>query len=221
MPVAVIIPTLNAAWALPETLAALDWGGRVVVADGGSVDGTGDLARAAGAVVVESPRGRGLQLAAGAAAVTEPWLLFLHADTRLGPGWRRVVERFVEEPENAGRAGYFRLRFASDHPAARRVERMAAWRARRLGLPYGDQGLLIERAFYEALGGYRPLPLMEDVDLVRRIRRRRLVELPVEAVTSAIRYERDGWLARPARNLACLSLYFAGVPPRLIRRLYG
>ncbi len=221
MPVAVIIPTLNAASPLPATLAALDGFGSVVVADGGSTDGTRDLARAAGALVLKAPRGRGPQLAAGAAATDAPWLLFLHADTRLGVGWRDAVERFVVEPGNANRAGYFRLRFASEHPAARRVERLAAWRARIIGLPYGDQGLLIARSLYEALGGYRPLPLMEDVDFARRIGRDRLVELPAEAVTSATRYERDGWWARPARNLACLSLYFAGVPPRLIKRMYG
>lgn len=225
MPVAVIIPTLNAAAVLPDTLAVLEGAGRVVVADGGSVDGTADLARAAGALVLDAPRGRGPQLAAGAAAVDEPWLLFLHADTRLAPGWRGAVERLVTDTgadtKNAQRAGYFRLRFASDHPSARRVERLAAWRARRLGLPYGDQGLLIARSFYEALGGYRPLPLMEDVDLARRIGRSRLMELPADAITSASRYERDGWWARPARNLACLSLYFAGVPPRLIKRMYG
>ncbi|MBP2312267.1 TIGR04283 family arsenosugar biosynthesis glycosyltransferase [Azospirillum soli] len=221
MPVAVIIPTLNAAPLLPATLAALDGFGRVVVADGGSADSTRDLARAAGALVVKAPRGRGPQLVAGAAATDAPWLLFLHADTRLGVGWRDAVERFIAKPESTDRAAYFRLRFASEHPSARRIERLAAWRARRLGLPYGDQGLLIARSLYEALGGYRPLPLMEDVDFVRRIGRNRLVELPAEAVTAATRYERDGWWARPARNLACLSLYFAGVPPRLIKRMYG
>jgi hypothetical protein len=98
---------------------------------------------------------------------------------------------------------------------------MAAWRARRLGLPYGDQGLLIGRAFLESLGGYPPLPLMEDVALVRRIGRRRLDALAADAVTSAARYRREGYVARPLRNLFCLGLYFAGVPPAAIRRLYG
>nr|WP_209772298.1 TIGR04283 family arsenosugar biosynthesis glycosyltransferase [Azospirillum rugosum] len=222
MSLAVVIPTLNAALTLGATLASLEGGvRRLVVADGGSDDGTRDFARAVGALVVESPRGRGAQLAAGAAAVTEDWILFLHADTRLGAGWRPAVERFAADPENAGRAGYFRLRFDTPHPAARRVERLAGWRARTLGLPYGDQGLLITRAFYESLGGFRPLPLMEDVEFVRRIGATRLRELPVDAVTSAARYERDGWWARPMRNLACLSLYAAGVSPRIIMRLYG
>jgi hypothetical protein len=80
---------------------------------------------------------------------------------------------------------------------------------------------LLARAFYEQVGGFRGLPLMEDVDLARRIGRRNLVMLEADAVTSADRYERDGWLARPLRNLSCLALYFAGVSPAVIRRLYG
>ena len=121
----------------------------------------------------------------------------------------------------SARAGYFRLRFDSADPRARRIERLASWRCRTFGLPYGDQGLLIGRAFYADVGGFRDLPLMEDVDLARRIGRRRLVALDAEAVTSAERYERDGWLARPMRNLGCLALYFAGLSPTVIRRLYG
>ena len=96
-----------------------------------------------------------------------------------------------------------------------------AWRCRVLALPYGDQGLLIARAFYESLGGYRPLPLMEDVDLIRRIGRSRLRMLDATATTSAARYRRDGWTLRPLRNLLCLSLHFAGVPPKALLRFYA
>ncbi len=96
-----------------------------------------------------------------------------------------------------------------------------AWRCRRLALPYGDQGLLLPRALLDAVGGVRPLPLMEDLDLVRRLGRRRLSALDADAVTSAARWERDGWLRRSARNLLCLGLFFAGVPPRLIARVYA
>ena len=122
---------------------------------------------------------------------------------------------------HAGKAGYFRLRFDSADRGARRLERVAAWRCRTLGLPYGDQGLLMARDFYRRLGGFAALPLMEDVELVRRIGRRNLVPLQADAVTSAARYRRHGWLARPARHFFCLSLYFAGVPPSAIRRLYN
>jgi rSAM/selenodomain-associated transferase 2 len=219
----VVIPTLNAAPHLARTLAALagDHGLRlaVTVCDGGSRDETQTIARRAGAAVVEAAAGRGGQLAAGAAVGHAPWLLFLHADTTLAAGWAAAARRFMTA--HTTRAGYFRLRFDSADPRARRIERLAGWRSRALGLPYGDQALLIARDFYQQIGGFRPLPLMEDVDLVRRIGRHRLVALEADAVTSARRYERDGWLMRPLRNLACLSLYFAGLPPSFLRRLYG
>ncbi|NYZ11711.1 glycosyltransferase [Azospirillum sp. RWY-5-1] len=218
--IGVVVPCLNGAATLGRTLDTVA-GLPVVVCDGGSVDDGLRLAEERGARVLRTPRGRGVQLAAGADAMATPWLLFLHADTRLSPGWRDVAHGFAADPANAARAGYFRLRFDSDAPAARRVERAVAWRSRALGLPYGDQGLLIAAAFYRAIGGFAPLPLMEDVDLARRIGRRRLVPLEADAVTSAARYERDGWVLRPARNLLCLSLHMAGVPPRLIRRIYG
>jgi rSAM/selenodomain-associated transferase 2 len=194
---------------------------RIIVCDGGSHDDTVAIARAAGAVVIGARRGRGPQLAAGAAASRAPWLLFLHADTALGADWLEAVDQFIRQSANHGKAAYFRLRFDCATEGARRVERLAAWRCRAFGLPYGDQGLLISRALYDRLGGFRPLPLMEDVDLVRRIGRANLVALDADAVTSAERYERDGWLARPLRNLSCLALYFAGLPPPLLRRLYG
>jgi hypothetical protein len=119
------------------------------------------------------------------------------------------------------RAGYFRFALASADPRARRLERLVAWRCRRLALPYGDQGLLIPRALLDAVGGMRPLPLMEDVDLVRRLGRHRLVALDAAAVTSAARWEREGWLRRSARNLLCLTLYLCGVSPRIIAKVYS
>ncbi len=188
-----------------------------IVADGGSTDGTRDLARTLGARVVEAPRGRGPQLAAAAAAATGDWLLFLHADTRLAPGWSEAVRTAMADP---ARAHYFAFALDDPSPQARRLERLVAWRCSVLALPYGDQGLLIARGLYDAVGGYRPLPLMEDVDLVRRLGSRRLAPMPVAAVTSAERWRREGWTRRSARNLACLSLWFLGVPPRVIRRLY-
>lgn len=221
MTLSVVIPTLNAAAALPATLACVGAADDIVVADGGSTDGTVAVARRAGARVVTGPRGRGAQVCAGAAAATGTWLLFLHADTRMEDGWGACAAAFMAAPENAERAGYFR--FALDDPAAaaRRLERLVAWRNRRLALPYGDQGLLLSRAFHDALGGFRPMPLMEDVDMVRRIGGRRLVPLAAAAVTSAARYRREGYLLRPARNVLCLGLYFLGVPSHRLVALYG
>jgi hypothetical protein len=120
---------------------------------------------------IHAPRGRGSQLVAGAAAAQGEWLLFLHADTRLGLGWQAALAAAMTRPD---RAAYFRFALDDPSPAARRLERAVAWRCRILALPYGDQGLFISRALYDEVGGYRPLPLMEDVDLVRRLGRRRL-----------------------------------------------
>jgi len=215
----VIVPTLDAADHLPGALAALGHDHNVIVCDGGSRDGTVAIARGRDYPVVVAEAGRGRQLATGAAAGTAPWLLFLHADTILSDVWAIAARRFMAT--NAEKAAYFQLRFASTDSRARRVERLANWRSRALGLPYGDQALLIARDFYREIGGFRPLPLMEDVDLVRRIGRRRLVPLAGDAVTSAARYRAGGYVRRPLRNLACLALYFAGLPPRLVARLYA
>src|SRR5690349_3886921 len=162
----IVIPTLDAAGSLPAVLAACAEvaGAELVVADGGSRDGTAALAGQLGARVVRTAApGRGGQLAAGAAAARSDWLLFLHADTRPDPGWAASVRAFMAGPGRAGRAAaYFAFALDDDSPAARRLERWVAWRCRMLALPYGDQGLLLPRALYEAVGGFRPLPLMED-----------------------------------------------------------
>ena len=214
----IVIPTLDAAPTLPGTLAALRTEAEIVVSDGGSVDGTTEIARRLGARVIAGPRGRGTQIAAGVAAARFPWLLLLHADTRLGPDWRETAAVF--QRGGTERAGYFRFALDSADPRARRLERAVAWRCRVLGLPYGDQGLLIHRDLLERVGGVRPVPLMEDVDLVRRLGRSRLVALDADALTSAARWEREGWYRRSARNLTCLALWWLGVPPHLIARVY-
>lgn len=221
---AVVIPALNAAAGLPDTLATLAPGrdliADVLVVDGGSADRTVAAAEDWGARVIQAPRGRGQQLRAGAAAATGDWLLFLHADTRLAPEWAAAAAVFMERPANADRAAAFRFRLDDSDPRARRVERLVAWRCRTLGLPYGDQALLVARHRYEAVGGYRPLPLMEDVDLVRRLGRGRMAILPADAVTAADRFRRDGYWWRPIRNVALLLAWLLGVPPAVLARFY-
>lgn len=221
-----VIPTLDAAATLPAALAQFDSARRagliddLVVSDGGSRDGGVALAELAAATVVVGSPGRGQQLARGAQAARGDWLLFLHADTRLDAGWETEIAGFVAGDDGA-RAATFTFALDDEAPAARRLERMVAWRCRVLALPYGDQGLVLSRRLYDRLGGFRAMPLMEDVDLVRRIGRKRLSILPSRAVTSAASYRREGYLRRSLRNLGCLSLFFAGMPPRLIARLYG
>lgn len=222
----IVIATLDAASTLPATIAALAEAApamstEILVADGGSTDATTSVAEGAGATVLTGPKGRGRQLAAGAKAARGNWLLFLHADTVLEPYWSATATTFMALRSNLLRAGYFRLVLDDQTPAARRVERLANWRARAMGLPYGDQGLLMSRMLYDSLGGYSDIPLMEDVDFVRRIGKEKLVELPATATTSAERYKRGGYTLRPLRNLTLLSLYFVGVPPQRLAKLYG
>lgn len=190
----------------------------MIIADGGSTDDTLHIATQAKARVVATARGRGTQLAGGVAMARGNWLLLLHADTRLGENWQAAETAAMGD---SSCAGYFRLALDSPDPRARRLENWVAWRCRMFSLPYGDQGLLISRSLLEECGGVRAIPLMEDVDLVWRLRRKRLVALDAIALTSASRWERDGWYRRSARNLLCLCLWFTGVPPRLIAKLYG
>ncbi len=189
--------------------------------DGGSTDDTARVAAARGARVIPSPKGRGRQIASGIAAARADWLLLLHADTRLSAGWAQAVADHLADAANIRLAGYFRFALDDDDPRARRVERLVAWRCRRLALPYGDQGLLIHRCLLDAVGGWRPIDLMEDVNLSARLGPRRLVPLAADAITSAERYRRDGYTRRPVRNVTLLILYFMGLPTALLRRLYG
>ena len=225
----IIIPTLNAEAGLARSLPALargaiaGIGGQLVIADGGSGDNTLAIADAAGADIAHAERGRGAQLAEGAKLARGDWLLFVHADTVLIEGWEAQVSAFIQSAETKGdrrRAAVFRFRLDDSRWRAWLLERIVALRIRLFALPYGDQCLLISRAFYGELGGFRPIPVMEDVDMVRRIGRRRLNVLAHDAVTSAERYRKNGYLRRMGRNLLCISLWFFGVAPERIARIY-
>jgi glycosyltransferase involved in cell wall biosynthesis len=192
---------------------------QVIVVDGGSTDASASLARDMGADVIEALPGRGVQLAAGVAAARHEWLLLLHGDTVLEERWVDAVRTHILG-HGAGKAGWFTLAFDTGGGPARRVARLANWRAATFGLPYGDQGILIHKGLLDAVGGIRPLPLMEDVDLVRRLGRRRLSRLEAIAETSAERYRTGGWWFVPVRNLVLLGLFVCGVSPERLARLY-
>lgn len=228
--ISVIIPTLDAEATLGETLSSLVPAAveglvkEVIVVDGGSSDATVRVVDGAGATLVTAPRGRGSQLAAGADKARFPWLLFLHADTVLDTGWEREAASFIDRVETGRRApSAAAFRFALDDAGfkARLLEFLVALRCALLGVPYGDQGLLVPASLYRQVGGFRPLPLMEDVDIVRRLGWRRIVMLRAHAVTSAERFRTQGYFRRSARNLFCVGLYTLRVPPRLIHRIYG
>lgn len=220
------MPTLNAAPHLARSLAPLVSGvadgvvRELVIADGGSTDDTVTIAEGVGARVVTGARGRGAQLIAGAAAAKSPWLLFLHADTALSENWVDETAQFMMRADNEMRAAAFRFAFDDSSFGADVVTFWVGIRNRVLSLPYGDQGLLISRALYDVLGGYRDLALMEDVDLVRRIGGGRLQILNARAVTSADKFRRDGFGKRSRRNLGLVARYFMGADPADLAKHY-
>lgn len=228
--ITVVIPTLNAEGGLAATLTALVPAvvegvvREVIVVDGGSSDHTLKIAEQAGVEVVAMGAGRGGQLAAGAARAKFPWLLFLHADTILEPGWEREASVFIDRVDAGKRepaAAAFGFALDDTGIAPRVVEAFVGLRSTLFRLPYGDQGLLISKQLYAEIGGHQPLPLMEDVDIVRRLRRRRMILLRPRAVTSALRYKRDGYTHRIIRNQLCLLMYFLRIRPDSIARVYG
>ncbi|WP_293448809.1 TIGR04283 family arsenosugar biosynthesis glycosyltransferase [Planktotalea sp.] len=220
-PISVVIPVLNAGNALSSCAASLMEGveagliRELIVSDGGSHDATQQIADEIGGVWVSGGSSRGGQLQRGCKVAQGEWLLVLHADTQLEAGWSDAAAAHL----GRANAGYFKLQFAKGGLPARIVARWANMRSRLFGLPYGDQGLLISRALYDSVGGYRDIPLMEDVALVR-VLKGRLTRLDARAVTSADKYERSGWLKRGGRNLWTLIRYFSGVPVETLAAAY-
>lgn len=219
----VVIPAIDEATTLPALLADLtalgDVLGEIVVVDAGSSDGTPALARSAGARVIEAPRGRAQQLNAGARSTSGEWLLFLHADSRLGPDARMAV-RDVLAGRRAVEAATFR--FQIDLPAGWRwfIESGQRIREALAGLAYGDQGLLVKRDIFEAVGGYPELPLMEDVVILQQLRQQfSVIRLPAPVLTSGRRYGQQGIFRTWFRHTVLITLFLAGVSPARLARL--
>lgn len=235
--VSVIVPILAADRDAARRLIAripVDLQVETIVAEAGTELGLESLSQGRPDVtVVHTQQGRGRQMNAAAGLARGEWLLFLHADSQLPSDWLDLFETSVREhgpgsgpgprdPRPGDIVGGW-FQFALDDPAwqARLIERAVAWRVRLLRLPYGDQGLFVQRRTFAALGGYRDIELMEDVDFVRRmINAGAVIELPCALITSARRWRRDGWFRRSTRNLTLLALYFCGVPPRVLARWY-
>jgi rSAM/selenodomain-associated transferase 2 len=218
--IAVVIPALDEAGRVVDAVASARAPGvEVWVVDGGSRDGTAERAKASGAQVLAAPRGRAAQLDAGTRASEGEVVLLLHADTRLPPGWAEAVRAALAEPGVVG--GAFRLRFDGPGAALRLVEWGARLRSRWLGLPYGDQALFARRSALEAAGGVPQAPIMEDLDLVRALRRQgRLVLLPLAVTTSPRRY-RGRALRHMLRNWVALAAWRLGVDRARVAAWYG
>ncbi len=220
MKISVIIPALNEAHLIAGTIQTVGHktgdGVEVIVSDGGSVDRTTAVAQSSGARVIVTEPGRGLQMDKGAREAAGDVLLFLHADTALPEGWKESIERALEN--NNVTAGAFRLGIDSPARWLRVVEFVAGFRAAFLKRIYGDQAIFARRTVFFRVGGFRNLPLMEDVDCVKRLRKAgRFVLLDKYVKTSPRRWVSGGMLRNTLRNWLCLVFYRLGFSPE---RLY-
>jgi hypothetical protein len=219
--ISIIIPTLNEGANLPATLAstrnAVDV--EVIVVDGGSSDETVQMARSWGTEVVASAPGRAKQMNAGAARATGEVLLFLHGDTHLPAGFDHHVRKIMGRPGVV--AGAFQLRVDGDLPGLRIMERLVNFRSRRLQFPYGDQAIFLRASTFRGIGGFTDMPIMEDFELVQRLRRRgRIVTAPAPVLTSARRWENLGVVRATLVNYAIPLAYYMGAPPSQLARWY-
>lgn len=219
MRVSVIIPTLDEADRIGGLITTLRDRGfdEIVVADGGSRDGTATVARARGATLVSAPRGRGVQMRAGARAATSELLFFVHADSTPPPNARALIAASLAAPGVS--AGCFRLAFDQPHPLLRLYALMS--RINQDLFTYGDQGLFMSRVTYDSIGGYSDAPLFEDVEILRRLRRAgRIIKHGEPMLTSARRFTRDGVALRELLSAGLVALYHAGVSPARLERWY-
>jgi rSAM/selenodomain-associated transferase 2 len=215
----IVVPALDEAASISDAVRdALAQADEAIVVDGGSRDGTGVLAAAAGARVLQAPRGRASQMNAGATVAQGDVLLFLHADCRLPAGAGDAVRAAV----GAGaRWGRFDVRLDSPRASLAVVGAMMNLRSRLSGIATGDQALFIDRALWEALGGYAPIPLMEDVELCTRLRRvARCACLRERVTVSARRWETRGIVRTVVAMWAWRAAYALGVSPARLHRLY-
>lgn len=219
--ISIIIPAVNEGEHLGATLSALAGvdGIEPIMVDGGSRDNTREIAAAAGARVISTPPGRALQMNAGAAAARGELLLFLHADSLLPTGFADRIRQTLKEPQVA--AGAFRLAINAPGLSMRILERLIYWRSICLQMVYGDQALFMTREMFQAVGAFPEMPIMEDFECIRRLRRRgRIAILPQTVITSARRWQRLGLIRTTVTNQLIIVAYLFGVDPQRLARWY-
>ena len=219
--ISIIIPTLDEADFIAGTLASIpkEPGLEIIVVDGGSRDDTPVISQSLGALVLFSSPGRARQMNLGAAASNGDIFLFLHADTRLPEGFTGHIHQCLRDPRVV--AGAFRLSLAPPIKGSAFIEKMANLRAEKWHLPYGDQAIFVLAKKFKELGGYKEIPLLEDVDLVRRLRKvGRLAVIPVPVLASSRRWKELGVWKTTWINQVILTGFFLGIPPRILARWY-
>lgn len=223
--ISVIIPVLNEARNINVVIAHLRSQAAVdaveiVVVDGSTAGSTIKAISHPGIITAIAEKGRACQMNCGATRATGDILLFLHADTLLPPNAFARIRTCMEDVRHAG--GAFDLGIDSEQRVFRITERYVAFRSRLTRIPFGDQAIFIRRDYFERIGGYRDIPIMEDVDLMRRIRQRgdAICIIPETVMTSARRWEKDGIIFGTLRNWMLQALYCLGVSPERLARFY-
>ncbi|MBS1871638.1 MAG: TIGR04283 family arsenosugar biosynthesis glycosyltransferase [Acidobacteria bacterium] len=221
MRVSIVVPALNEEAVIERCLSALagaEGAKEIVVVDGGSTDRTVERARRLADRVLTAPRGRGSQMQAGALAASGDVLWFVHADAIARADSLRAIETALSDDGVV--AGNFRLEFDGPGRSARQLTAIYPW-LRLLGLSYGDAGIFVRREAYEAAGGFRPYPLFEDLDLIRRLKRRgRFAHLDCTLAASSRRFEHRNFGVVWANWIALQVLFWAGVSPYVLARWY-
>jgi rSAM/selenodomain-associated transferase 2/rSAM/selenodomain-associated transferase 1 len=220
--ISVIIPTLNEAQAIETTISKLKKYRRteIIIVDGGSQDRTVEIARSMGVRVLKSAVSKATQMNTGAAEATGNVLLFLHADTRLPENFENCVLAALARDEIC--AGAFSLGIDSDAGGLRFIERVANWRSRFFQMPYGDQALFVSRNLFHEIGGYPEYPIMEDFELVRRLKRKgKIVILPESVQTSPRRWLNYGILKTWMLNQIIIIAYYLGISPQRLSQWYN
>lgn len=219
--ISIIIPVLNEAGIIAKTLNSTQTGQNIeiIVSDGGSVDSTAEIAAKAGAKVINSPKGRALQMNSGASQATGEILLFLHADTILSPGYDSMIRQALQQTSTV--AGAFELQIDGLDPGLRIIETAVNWRSRWLQMPYGDQAIFMPAKLFQQLGGFPEMPIMEDFAIIQKLQAKgkiNIVQLPV--LTSARRWQKKGILKTTIINQLVILGYFLGVPPARLADWY-
>jgi len=219
--ITLIIPTFNASNTLNATLqSASKFFKTIIIIDAHSKDNTIKIAKKYKSEILLCSANRGKQLHKGAQKANTDWLLFLHADTIINKNSYNEIINFIKIENNINKAAYFKLKFNDKNYYSLFIEKMVYLRNIIFQLPYGDQGLLISKNFYKKIGGYEELPIMEDINIIKKIKYKNLNIINSYIITDAVKYKKQGWLIRPLINLTCLTLYFMGCNINTINNIY-
>ena len=219
--VTLVIPTYNAQKTINTTLNNVSKKFQnIIIVDGCSKDLTKNICKKYNTQFFTSKTNRGMQLKLGGEKANTNWIFFLHADSILQNDAIDEIAQFISIDTNHYRAAAFKLKFNQKRIYASFLSKIVLFRSKYFKLPYGDQGLIISKTFYNKIGGFKPLPIMEDVEIVKNIGFKNIRILDSYIITDSIRYKTQGWLIRPLINLYCLSLYFLCFNINYINRIY-